>query len=154
MNEVARIKWLRVFLRILSVGYFAAFVPWITLILVNAPILAPGGTLAPLLRFQPYNLYYETMLTAIHLVWAVMLWRASDNPARHLLFLDFTIWANIAHGVVMLVVTPMQKGFIMMFIEGLPLLGIAAVLWWLRPTTDGTTLAAERGSHLSAASAH
>jgi hypothetical protein len=23
------------------------------------------------------------MLTAIHIVWAVMLWRASDDPARH-----------------------------------------------------------------------
>jgi hypothetical protein len=38
---------------VLSVGFLAAFIPWITLILVKAPILAPGGSLAPLLRFQP-----------------------------------------------------------------------------------------------------
>ena len=133
MNEAVRIVRLRVFLRVLSVGYLVAFIPWITLILLHAPILAPGSGLAPLLRFQPYNAYYESMMAAIHLVWAVMLWRASDNPAKHGLFIDFTMWANAAHGLVMLIATPIQKGPVMMVIEGLPLFVVAAVLWWLRP---------------------
>ena len=55
VNEPARMIWLRILLRVLAVGFLAAFIPWITLILVKAPILAPGGSLAPLLRFQPYN---------------------------------------------------------------------------------------------------
>lgn len=134
MNESLRMAWLRIFLRVLSVGFLAAFIPWITLILLKAPLLAPGGSLAPLLRFQPYNAHYESMLTAIHLVWAVTLWRASSDPARHHLFIDFTIWANVAHGLVMLVVTPVQKGIVMTFIEGVPLFVIAGVLWWLHPT--------------------
>jgi hypothetical protein len=133
VNETVRTAWLSIFLRVLSVGFLAAFIPWMTLILLNAPILAPGGALAPWLRFQPYNPHYESMLTVIHLTWAVMLWRASGNPAKHPLFIDFTMWANGAHGVLMLIVTPMQKGLVMTVIEGLPLLGIAAVLWWLRP---------------------
>jgi hypothetical protein len=125
--------WLRLFLRVLSVGYLAAFIPWITLILLKAPVLAPGGRLAPLLRFQPYNPHLESMMAAIHIVWAAMLWRASDDPRRHTLFIDFTIWASFAHGLVMLVATPIQKGLVMTIIEGLPLFVIAAVLWWLRP---------------------
>jgi hypothetical protein len=133
MNEAVRMTWLRIFLRVLSVGFLAAFVPWITLILLNAPILSPGSRLAPLLRFQPYNANYESMMATIYIVWAIMLWRAAASPAQHTLFIDFTIWANAAHGLVMLVVTPIQKGLIMMFIEGLPLLVIAGVLWWLRP---------------------
>ena len=137
MNHAVRMTRLRLFLRVLSVGYFAAFVPWITLILLNAPILAPGGVLAPLLRFQPYNAPYESMMTAIHLVWAVMLWRASGDPGRHSLFIEFTIWANAAHGLVMLIATPMRKGLFMTFVEGLPLFVIAAVLWWLRPRCSG-----------------
>lgn len=137
MNEASRMAWLRIVLRALAVGYFVAFIPWITLILLNAPILAPGSSLAPLLRFQPYNAHYESMLTAIHLVWAVMLWRAAADPARHLLFLDFTIWASVAHGLVMLVATPMQKGLVMTLIEGVPLFAIAAVVWWLRPRPAG-----------------
>lgn len=133
MNETVRMTWLSIFLKVLSVGFFAMFIPWITLILLNAPFLAPGGKLAPFLRFQPYNPHYESMMTAIHLVWAVMLWRASANPAKHPLFIDFTLWANAAHGLVMIIATPMQKGLVMMAIESIPLLVIAAVLWWLRP---------------------
>jgi hypothetical protein len=64
MNETVKMTWLRIFLRVLSVGFLAAFIPWITLILLDAPILAPGGRLAPLLRFQPYNAYYESMMAA------------------------------------------------------------------------------------------
>src|SRR5512132_3731886 len=135
MNDLTRMRWLRVYLKVLAVGFLAAFIPWITLILLKAPILAPGSALAPLLRFQPYNVPYEAMMTAIHLVWAVMLWRAASNPAQHTLFIDFTIWANAAHAIVMLIVTPLQKGLGMTFIESVPLLGIAVVLWWLRPRT-------------------
>ena len=57
------------------------------------------------------------MLTAIDIVWAVMLWRASNDPARHLLFIDFSIWANAAHGLVMIIATPIQKGPVMTVIE-------------------------------------
>ena len=142
MNEAVRKTWLRLFLRVLSVGFIAAFIPWITLILLKMPILAPGGSLTPLLRFQPYNANYESMMAAIHIVWAVMLWRASEDPARHVLLIDFTIWANIAHGLVMLVATPLQKGLIMTVIEGLPLLVIATVLLWLRPRHADSSAAA------------
>jgi hypothetical protein len=133
MNEQARMSWLRIFLRVLSVGFLAAFIPWITLILLNVPILAPGGSLAPLLRFQPYNASYESMMAAIYIAWAVMMWRASGNPEKHSLFIDFTIWATAAHALVMLIATRMQKGLIMTVVEGFSLLVIAAVLWWLRP---------------------
>lgn len=133
MNETVRLTWLRIALRILSVGFLATFIPWITLILLRADILAPGGRFAPLLRFQPYNAAYESMMAAIYIVWAVMLWRASRQPAQHLLFIDFTIWATAAHALVMLLATPMQKSLIMTGIEGVPLVLIAAVLWWLRP---------------------
>jgi hypothetical protein len=64
MNETLRMTWLSIFLKVLSVGYLVAFVPWITLILQDAAILAPGGSLAPTLRFQPYNADYESMLVA------------------------------------------------------------------------------------------
>lgn len=134
MNEDVRMSWLRLFLRVLSVGFLAAFIPWITLILLHAPILAPGGRLAPLLRFQPYNPHYESMMAAIYIAWAIMLWRAAASPARHPLFIDFTIWATAAHALVMLIATPIQKGLPMTIVEGLPLHVIAAaVLLWLRP---------------------
>lgn len=143
MNERTRLRWVGIYLKVLAVGFLTAFIPWITLILLNAPILAPGSALAPLLRFQPYNAPYETMMAAVHMVWAVMLWRAASNPAQHTLFIDFTIWANAAHGVVMVIVTPLQKGLGMAFIESIPLLVIAAVLWWLRPRSRSSRVPKE-----------
>ena len=133
MNERTRLRWLGIYLRVLAVGFMAAFVPWITLILLDAPILAPGSALAPLLRFQPYNASTEAMMAAVHIVWSVMLWRAAANPGQHTLFIDFTIWANMAHGLVMVIATPLQKSMGMTVIEGVPLFVIAAILWWLRP---------------------
>ena len=144
INETVRMIWLRIFLKVLCVGFLAAFIPWITLILLNAPILAPGGSLAPLLRFQPYNAAMEAMMAAVYIVWAVMLWRASDNPAQHSLFIEFTIWANAAHGLVMLIATPLQKGLLMTLIEGIPLFAIAAVLAWLRPKPSAMSLPIHR----------
>ena len=145
MNETARMAWLRICLRVLSVGFLAAFIPWITLILLDAPILAPGGRLAPLLRFQPYNAHYESMMAAIYIAWAVMLWRASGSPARHPLFIEFTIWATAAHALVMLMATPLQKGLVMTAVEAVPLLVIATVLWWLRPRGTGEAVAQQGG---------
>lgn len=139
MTEIERSTLLRIFLRVLSVGFLVAFVPWITLIILSAPILAPGSPLAPLLRFKPYNPHYESMMAAIYIPWAVMLWRASHDPARHALFVDFTLWANAAHAAVMLIATPMQKGLLMTAVEGAPLVAIALVLWWLRPRGPGNS---------------
>jgi hypothetical protein len=55
---------------------------------------------------------------------------------EHGLFIDFTIWANAAHALVMFIAPPMQKGFVMTLVEGLPLLSIAGTLWWLRPRRE------------------
>lgn len=133
MTPDNRLRWLRTFLKILAVAYLTAFTPWIALILLDAPSLSPGGSLAPLLRFQPYNPSYESMMAAIHIVWGVMLWRASGDPRRHLLFIDFTIWANFAHGAVMLVATPLQKDLLMTLVEGVPIFVVVGVLLALRP---------------------
>lgn len=138
MNEAVRVTRLRLVLRVLSVGFLAAFIPWITLILLDAPILSPGGRLAPLLRFQPYNAHYESMMAAIYVAWAIMLWRASRDPARHPLFIDFTILATAAHAIVMLIATPIAKGLRMTLVEGVPLLVIATVLLWLRTSEKPT----------------
>lgn len=148
MNKTMRMTWLRVVLRVLSIGFLTAFIPWIVLILLDAPALAPGGSLAPILRFQPYNASYESMLTAIHIAWAVTLWRASEDPAKHTLFIDFTILATAAHGFVMLIATPIQKGLVMWAIEGLPLLVIAGTVWYLRPRPDSGALSEQPATRI------
>jgi hypothetical protein len=41
------------------------------------------------------------MLTVTYFVWSVFLIRASRDPEAHASFLDFTMWANLAHGLIM-----------------------------------------------------
>lgn len=133
MNERTRTAWLGWALRLTAIAFILGFVPWITLILLGAPVMEPGSQLAPMLRYEPFNHSYEGMLAVIHIVWAVMLWRASRDPSGHASLIDFTIWASLAHAAYMLVDTPSQKGWPMTVVEVLPLLLIAAALIWLRP---------------------
>lgn len=133
MDEHVRSQRLSMVLKLTSIAFLLVFVPWITLILLNAPVMAPGSPLAPLLRYEPYNHSNEGMLAVIHIVWAIMLWRASRNPSEHRSLIDFTIWASAAHAAFMAVDTPFQKGPLMTVVEVLPLLLIAVTLAWLRP---------------------
>ena len=68
MNETLRVITLRLFLRELSVAFPRRVRSVADAHPVERTDLAPGNTLAPLLRFQPYDQSYESMLTAIHIV--------------------------------------------------------------------------------------
>ena len=41
------------------------------------------------------------MVTVIYFVWSIFVIRASRNPRAYASFLDFTMWGNLAHGLVM-----------------------------------------------------
>lgn len=42
MHETVKLTWLRIFLRLVADGMLAAFIPWIAIILLKAPLLAPS----------------------------------------------------------------------------------------------------------------
>jgi hypothetical protein len=42
------------------------------------------------------------MITVIYFVWSIFLIRSSRNPQEYASFLDFTMWANLAHGLIMI----------------------------------------------------
>ena len=39
----------------------------------------------------------EQMISIVYIVWGLFLWLAARDPARHRLFIDFTLAANLAH---------------------------------------------------------
>jgi hypothetical protein len=43
----------------------------------------------------------EQMISIIYIVWGVFLWRASKDPFKNSLFINFTIAANVAHFALM-----------------------------------------------------
>ena len=39
----------------------------------------------------------EQMISIVYIVWGLFLWVAARDPLRNRLFIDFTLWANLAH---------------------------------------------------------
>jgi hypothetical protein len=72
------------------------------------------------------------MFVAIYLVWAFFLWKASRNPEKHGLFIDFTIWANIAHGLVMILIGVLSGEFHHLLFDGLTLILPSLLLIYLK----------------------
>jgi hypothetical protein len=98
----------RLFLRIYGVLTLAIFVPLLVGFLVQSPLLAEHGgvlnwTIWNDVRCGSAHLHVPPMLMVIYIVWGVFLLRAANDPRSYASFLSFTMWANLAHGVLMAV---------------------------------------------------
>ncbi|MFL5574720.1 MAG: DUF6632 domain-containing protein [Gemmatimonadaceae bacterium] len=80
------------------------------------------------------------MLFAVYIVWAVHLLRAARDPVAYASFLDFTMWANLAHALIMVpmaLVDPMYHSKFLTDIPFILLLSGALALW--RPSRERAT---------------
>ncbi len=68
---------------------------------LHAPILDQGGALNWAV-WDHMSDHVPLMITTIYFVWSIFLIRASRNPGAYASFLDFTMWANLAHGLIMI----------------------------------------------------
>jgi hypothetical protein len=93
---------LRIFLNVYGVISVVLFGGLFVLTATSAPIIQDGGGLA-FMRWQPHSPDVELMLEGVYFVWAVFFFIAARDPQRYLSFIDFTIWANAVHGVIMAV---------------------------------------------------
>jgi hypothetical protein len=98
----------RVFLRVYGVLTLVIFVSLLVGFLAQAPLLAEHGgvlnwTIWNDVRCGHSHLHVPPMLMVIYIVWGVFLLRAASDPRSYGSFLSFTMWANIAHGLLMVV---------------------------------------------------
>ena len=139
MTDEVRMKRLSVALKVISVA-FCVFVIILVLVLVDSSLIAEGTILGRLLLWQPYHKAYESMIIALYIVWGVMLWVASKNPAQNKVFIDFTILANLAHAIVMFIAALAMEGELLHMVgDVLLLLIVSGVLLWLRPRRKVST---------------
>jgi hypothetical protein len=101
MNEDKKSKYLKVFLRVYGVLTFLIFGILSIGFLIQAPSMNPGGSLHWLIWDQVTD-HVGPMLAVIYLVWGVFFFLAANAPSRYRSFLDFTMWANFAHGLIMI----------------------------------------------------
>ena len=135
MNELIRERRLSVTLKIIAFVFVVPFSLFFVLLLSNSSLIAEGSLLGAMLRWQPYNTAYETMIATIYIVWGIVLWKASANPSDNKLLIEFTIWGNLAHAGVMLISAFAIEGEITHAVgDVMVLLLVGGVLLWLRPS--------------------
>ena len=75
------------------------------------------------------------MLLAVYVVWSIFIIRASRDPIGNKTFLDFTAWANVAHGLAMLPHALMAPEYRLKLLTDIPWVFLPAIaLFVLRPS--------------------
>lgn len=62
---------------------------------------------------QVVGYQFELLFALIFLIWGIYLWKASRRPDSYYFFIDFTIWASVAHLLWMILVAVMQPADMM-----------------------------------------
>ncbi|MGV0741391.1 DUF6632 domain-containing protein [Mycolicibacterium sp. XJ870] len=147
---------LRVFLRVYGILTLIIFGLLFAGFMVQTPLLAEqGGVLNWAIwndvRFGGDHAHVPPMLLLIYVVWGVFLLRAAGNPRAYSSFLDFTMWANLAHGVLMVgqAFTDLDR-YWSKFLTDIPFVLILAVgiyLW--RPRTSEPTAETAASSEIA-----
>lgn len=132
-----------VFLRVYGVLSLLIFVPLFLGFLVESPLLAEHGgalnwTIWNDVRSGSDHAHVPPMLFLVYIVWGVFLLKASRDPRRYRSFLDFTMWANALHGILMSVQALMDiDHYWSKFLTDIPFLVVlsAGIYWWRRDHT-------------------
>ncbi|MBO0780640.1 MAG: hypothetical protein J2P37_17605 [Ktedonobacteraceae bacterium] len=136
MNEETKRKWLKTFLRVYGVLTFFIFGSLSVGFLIQIPLMKyPDGPLNWLI-WDDVTGHVGPMLFVIYLVWGAFFFLAANNPLKYRSFLDFTLWANLAHGVLMVPMALMEGFYSSKFLTDIPFILILAIgLAFLRPSS-------------------
>jgi hypothetical protein len=127
-----------------ALGAFFRVYGWLSLLLFTVllaaftfdlPAFDTGGPLNWML-WGGVNDHIAPMLLAVYVVWSLYIIRAARDPLANTLFLEFTVWANVAHGVVMIPEALMAPEFTVKFATDIPMVFLPAIAWIaLRPSS-------------------
>jgi len=121
MNEIDRLKYLKVALRTFAAVFVLGVYP--------LTVLWPSGW-----AWHPGQSEYLQMIIGIYATLGVFLWLASSDPERHRSLISFAIWSSIVHGGIMAVQSVADAQHSGHLYGDVPaLFVVAAVLGWLSP---------------------
>jgi hypothetical protein len=130
-------RLLKIFLRVWGVGSIGIFGFIFIGYAMHTNAFRPGAGLHWMV-WDDLPGHVAMMLAAIYLTWAVFLLMAARQPADYTSFLNFTMWANLVHGLVM-VPGSFEHGYHGTFLTDIPwILLLAAAIFLLRPRATVT----------------
>ena len=134
MDE-SKLRSFQIFLRVygwLSLFLFAGLLAGFTL---ELSAMNPGGSLS-WLAWGPVTDPVPPMLLAVYVVWSIYIIRAARDPLANRTFLEFTVWANVAHGIGMIPHALGAPEFRVKFLTDIPWVFLPAIAWFaLRPSS-------------------
>ena len=126
------LRSLKIFLNVFGVISIALFGTLFLLTSFDSPLMQEGGALR-FLRWDILSKHVELMIEIVYLVWGIFMLLAARNPMSYLSFLNFTLWANLAHGLLMIPQSFMVSMPHKMFTDVAYCLILAIGLWILLP---------------------
>lgn len=133
-----KLNRLKVFLTIYGIISIMLFGGLFILTSLNAPVMQEGGMLR-FLRWDILSKHVELMIEIVYLVWGIFMLLAARDPLAHFSFLNFTLWANLAHGVLMIPQAVMVGMMYKMYTDIAYCLVLAIGLWVLMPRREELT---------------
>ena len=150
-DESRKLAALTTLLRVYGVLSILIFAPLFVGFIVQAPVLeenrgALNWAIWNDVRSGTEHAHVPPMLFIIYIVWAAFLLQASRQPRAYASFLSFTMWANLAHGLLMAgqAATDLDR-YWSKFLTDIPfilLLALGIYLWRPTSTPDGLSAGA------------
>jgi hypothetical protein len=132
MAQSSKLKSLKVFLNIYGIVSIILFGGLFLLTSLDASVMQEGGALR-FMRWDILSKHVELMLEAVYLTWGIFMLIAARKPLSNLSFLNFTLWANLVHGLLMIPQALMVGMMYKMFTDIAYCLVLAIGLWILLP---------------------
>ena len=130
---------LRIFLRVYAALSLALFSTLLLGFIVQYQPLDEGQPLHWVI-WDRVNGHVGPMLFVIYMVWSVFLIRAASDPFKYRSFLGFTIWANLAHGALMIPQALGDPQYYSKFVTDIPwILGLSVAILILRPSAAASS---------------
>jgi hypothetical protein len=139
MTDDSRLRLLKTFLRVYGWLSLTLFVVLMIGFIVQPASWDVGGRWHWLIWDRVTD-HVAPMLIAVYIIWSIFIIRAARDPMANKVFLDFTAWANIAHGISMAPHALMTPEYQVKFLTDIPMVLLPAIaLWTLRPSSGERT---------------
>ena len=136
--EDSRLRPLKVFLRVYAVLSLILFSALMLGFVTRFPLIDEGGAWH-WMSWDRVTDHVAPMLFSIYIVWSIFLLRAARDPLANKTFLDFTVWANVAHAISMVPHAVASPDYHVKFLTDIPwVLLPAAAITVLRPSRQTT----------------
>jgi FtsH-binding integral membrane protein len=139
MNQDRKTQNLQLFLRVYGTLTLLIFGTLSIAFLFKIPNFNPGGNLNWMIWDDIFG-HVAPMLFAIYLVWGVFFFIAAKEPAKHTSFLNFTMWANLLHGLLMIPMALNEAMHQSKFLTDIPFILVVpiAICAWRPPALQAT----------------